>query len=126
MNCSVFVSINNTLIWSLVIILFHPWQSNGFFVTVHLIIQRSYNFPHHNISAMNAPFPICCNNCHDKQHKCKVCPHSKGSCHHCFLNSLECLSLPHFHSLAWISRQQCFSISVQLLSLHPKPPTMSV
>ena len=40
---------------------------------------------------MDAPFPITCTNCHDKQLKCKAHHHSKGSCYHCIVNGLQCL-----------------------------------
>ncbi len=50
-----------------------------------------FNFPHGNSLAMDIPSPIHYINCHDKQYKYKACRHSKGSCHHCFLNGLGCL-----------------------------------
>jgi hypothetical protein len=89
MKCSFFVSINKTLnlfsCYYSILPLAIQWL---FCFTVHLMIQGSYNFPHHNTLAMDAPLPICCNYCHDEQLQCKACPHSKGSCHHCFLNGL--------------------------------------
>jgi hypothetical protein len=40
------------------------------------------------------PLPIRCTNCHDKQLKCEVHPHTKGSCYHCIVNGLQCLFPP--------------------------------
>ncbi len=39
---------------------------------------------------MDFPFPVSCINCNDKQLECKVSSHLKGSCHHCFINDIEC------------------------------------
>jgi hypothetical protein len=39
---------------------------------------------------MDFPFPVDCINCNDKQLECKVSSQSKGSCHHCLLNGVEC------------------------------------
>ncbi len=47
-----------------------------------------------SVSAMGAPLPICCNNCDDKELKCKAHPHTKGSCYHCIVNGLQCLFPP--------------------------------
>ena len=39
---------------------------------------------------MDFPFPVSCINCNDKQLECKASSHLKGSCHHCFINGIEC------------------------------------
>ncbi len=39
---------------------------------------------------MDFPFPVSCIYCNEKQLKCKASSHSKGSCHHCLLNGIEC------------------------------------
>ena len=41
-----------------------------------------------------SPLPIRCTSCCDKQLTCEVHPHTKGSCYHCTVNSLQCLFLP--------------------------------
>jgi len=39
---------------------------------------------------MGFPFPVNCINCNNKQLECKASSQSKGSCHHCLLNGVEC------------------------------------
>ena len=40
------------------------------------------------------PLPIRCTNCHEKQLKCEVHRHMKGSCYNCIVNGLQCLFPP--------------------------------
>ena len=62
-----------------------PHNSNG----------RSSQLLPLTVSAMGGtPLPIRCTNCHDKQLKCEVHPHTKGSCYHCIVNGLQCLFPP--------------------------------
>jgi hypothetical protein len=43
---------------------------------------------------MGSPLPICCTNYDDKQLKCEVHPHTKGSCYHCISSGLQSLFPP--------------------------------
>ena len=87
--------------------------------------------PPHQISVMDFPFPVSCINCNEKQLECKASSHSKGSCHHCLLNGIECF-FPVFFSCGsggggvsnGLPRCWCIFIPAQLFSLHPKPQTM--
>jgi hypothetical protein len=70
------------------------WCLSSCYFMAHLtqhtsIVLYHTNFPH-QISAMDFSFPVSCINCNDKQLKCKASSHSKGSCHHCLLNGIEC------------------------------------
>ena len=67
------------------------WRTSAVEITTATVLSIVlYSLPPHQISVVNFPFPVNCINCNDKQLECKASSQSKGSCHHCLLNGVEC------------------------------------
>jgi hypothetical protein len=57
---------------------------------------------------MDFPFPVDYINCNGKQLECKASSQSKGSCHHCLLNGVECF----FPAAAAVAASLAVSVTV--------------